>query len=312
MNVIMVNVFGKVPNKEYSHNAGWSFVVDDLIGCDVDYYDGTQDLSDYSHMIINNGVNYREGQLNFFGGVQQFTIDLLNDIRNNFNGKCYTFDHNFSFEDLLKRKEIDNVPDLQVNTVYSDTKRSNLIVGDSHSISAFPFGERYSISRNDGKTLHGFLKDPMAYIFKNSEKRKLENLIMYFGNIDIRFHLSRRENPTESTIDLANKYFDFAISCLGFCDNVKIQGLMPIEDESRKIPKTGQYKGENFFGDWQFRTYLVEVFNSTLKKRQDQLLRSGVESPIFMPHWIDTKKLSFDHMEARQSVHIRPSSYKYR
>ena len=40
MNGIMVNVFGKVPNKEYSHNAGWSFVVDDLIGCDVDYYDG--------------------------------------------------------------------------------------------------------------------------------------------------------------------------------------------------------------------------------------------------------------------------------
>jgi hypothetical protein len=82
--------------------------------------------------------------------------------------------------------------------------------------------------------------------------------------------------------------------------------LIPCEDESRKIPGTGKYKGENFFGSKEERISYVNYFNSLID-------RIAIKLNLDVISWqFDYENgLSFDDMEAKQSVHIRPSSYKY-
>jgi hypothetical protein len=76
-------------------------------------------------------------------------------------------------------------------------KKDKFLIGDSGSISVWPDDE-YSIERLDGKTLYGFLKNPIIADF------------YYFGNIDVRFHLPRQANPIEATKDLVKKYINHA------------------------------------------------------------------------------------------------------
>ena len=75
-----------------------------------------------------------------------------------------------------------------------------LVLGDSHAVSAYKPGA--NISRNDGKTLYGILKEGMQNYIPEGTK----HLISYFGNIDIRHHLGRQKDPLFSTIKLAEDY----------------------------------------------------------------------------------------------------------
>ena len=80
--------------------------------------------------------------------------------------------------------------------------------------------------------------------------------------------------------------------------------LIPVEDESRKIPGTGKYLGKNFFGSQLERLEYVKHFNSLIEEAADLL-------NLKVARWynLDYNGLSFNDMESRQSVHIRPSSY---
>ena len=125
-----------------------------------------------------------------------------------------------------------------------------------------------------------------------------EHVILYFGNIDIRFHLARQSNPIEATKDLFKRYCDYAKKY-----NATITQLLPIEDESRRIPKSGQYKGENFFGSIQLRKELRLIANKVM-------FESGLPMLEWPREFIDQNgNLSFDVMEPKQSVHIRPAYY---
>src|SRR5690606_38906690 len=130
-----------------------------------------------------------------------------------------------------------------IETIDSILNNENIVLGDSHSISVCP--SNYNIIRLDGKTLYGALKIGLINLLP---KELPKNLIVYFGNIDVRFHLCRQHNP-KAVEYLLNDYFHqlFDLKKLGV-KNITVVQVLPIEDPSRKIPKTGQYKNKNFFG----------------------------------------------------------------
>lgn len=256
-----------------------------------------QSLDQYDEIVITEGVNFREGTYNVFGGITGKIISSLQAL-SEFKGDIVCYDNNCPDynEFIVKRK----IP-LKVNISIAKKRFSNfqkMIIGDSHSLSVYKPG--YYLDRNDGKTLYGAINNIglRKYVVEETQEA-----IFYFGNIDLRFHLERQGSPAQSAIRLARQYVE-AVKELGL-KKASIVELLPAEHESRKIPGTGLYKGRSYFGTKDGRKVLKSIFN-------DVLYGSGIEI-LKWDHLPLTSEgdLSFDAMESRQSVHLRPSSYMF-
>ena len=311
--IAMIGVGGTPSTRLSSHNAGWTFALADLIKnkfgsnsiIDIIPQRVAAHIHEFDVILLNEGVNFK-GKFNFFGGMGPDNLNVLHEL-SNFKGEIYTYNEIINWKLLLKRSEIrhhdesiycvNNLP--SVKTIHTNTCSSSLIIGDSHSLSIFKPGS--CINRIDGKTLHGFLKDPMKYIGNTDD---LTDITMYFGNIDIRFHIFRQDDPKAAINKLAKNYTELCDNLMILGLNVIVQGLLPIEDESRKLPGTGLYLGERFFGSQADRQGMVDYFNQVMYNNS-QLFGFDFDGP-----WLPSP-LSFDMMEARQSVHIRPKFYKH-
>jgi hypothetical protein len=269
-----------------SHSAGMVEIVSKLFNADI--LNDRDDWDQYDELIIYHGPNFKPGSFNVIGGINDAILVRAKKL-NEFKKSILSLDGFQLSEFSIKRKlflydEVDNYKTTEL------PKRSNLVIGDSHSLSVWP-NENYTISRNDGKTLYGFLKldvDLSAY----------DHIIMYFGNIDLRFHLARQPDPIEATKKLFKNYINYASKY-----NITLTTLLPVEDESRKIPQSGQYKGKNFFGSIELRKEIRNVANKII-----------IESGLKYIEWPETYlneegNLSFDAMEPKQSVHLRPKFY---
>lgn len=279
-----------------SHNGGWTLILKSIFKADI--LTEKDNWDDYDELILSEGVNYKEGVFNFFGGVQDsFYIKL--DKLNSFNGKVYCVNDMIDYNIVCnKRKELKSLSCNKIPEILNINNLNNkLILGDSHSISVYKPG--YSINRNDGKTLNGFLKIGL----KNYIPDNVDDLIFYAGNIDVRFHI-HRFGGRKAIVNLIRELFKQLVNLN--IKNITLVSLLPIEDESRKIPGTGLYKGEPFFGSKQQRTYYVNEFNSLLKRGCDHYGYNLIEWDFNYENG-----LSFDDMESRQSVHLRPKSYKF-
>ena len=115
----------------------------------------------------------------------------------------------------------------------------------------------------------------------------------------------RQPNPEQAVLLLVNRLLNF-IAEISPDINVTIQELLPIEDESRKIPGSGMYKGQPFYGSKEERQNLVNLFNILIKDSIDHNHPYKVQKM-----WLDYP-LHFNCMEARQSVHIRPDYYLHK
>ena len=269
-----------------SHSAGMVDIVSKLFSADI--LTERDNWDEYDELIVYHGVNFRPGSFNIIGGINQDVLIRANKL-SLFKGKLSSLD-GFQLNEFSQKRKIHSYNNFENIDVIDLPQRNNLVIGDSHSISVWP-NENYAISRNDGKTLHGFLK-------LNMDLSNYDHIIFYFGNIDLRFHLARQSNPVEATKDLFQRYCEYASKY-----NSTIVQLLPIEEESRKIPKSGQYKGENFFGSLQLRKELRLVANEII-------LGSGIDNIEWPTEFLDQNgNLSFDIMEPKQSVHIRPAFY---
>jgi hypothetical protein len=137
-------------------------------------------------------------------------------------------------------------------------------------------------------------------------KGEFTNAEFYFGNIDIRHHLCRQSDPAEATRDLVQRYVE-DVKKLDF-QSVKIWEPLPIENESRKLPKTGYYKGTPFYGTWTQRNEIRKIFIAELEKYSTERVS------IFK--WTDhllnaAGELDFEHMEKPQSVHLSRAAYPH-
>jgi hypothetical protein len=269
-----------------SHSAGMVNIVKQLFQAEI--LSENDNWNDYETLILYHGVNFREGSFNIIGGINNEVLIRAKKL-SNYNGNIFTLD-GFQLKDFSIKRKLSLYDSYKIIKKIELPKRKKLVIGDSHSLSVWP-DNTYEISRNDGKTLHGFLK-------QNLDLSNWNHIIMYFGNIDLRFHLCRQSNPKQSTLDLFNKYCDYASKY-----NSTLTMLLPVEDESRKIPKSGQYKGKNFFGSKELRKELRLIAN-------DVILNSGLNYLSWPGTFLNEQgDLSFDIMEPKQSVHIRPLYY---
>lgn len=194
---------------------------------------------------------------------------------------------------------------------------SHFIFGDSHALSLYrPSATGTAIFRNDSLTLHGALKlglfamlDEFAFETGVAYDR-CETLTVYFGNIDVRHHLARQPDPKQAIKELVDEY----------CKQLKhieerlepgvieIVLPLPIEDESRAIPKSGWYKNAPFAGQWSNRHQIRLELRDRLKRMAKKHGFDVYEHPR---HFVDKQgKLTFEVMELPRSVHIRPSEYR--
>lgn len=299
----MIGIISNPVTSLNSHNGGWTYVcksiLESKLNNNIDILNENDDWNCYDLLIINEGVNYKYGTYNFFGGVSEKTIKKLLKF-NEFCGEIYSINENIDYNDVCnKRKELIEYRHIKFRLpeVLDLSKLSNsLVLGDSHSLSVYKPG--YSISRNDGKTLHGFLNEGIS----NYVESITDELVFYAGNIDIRFHVMRFgiESIDSMILELENQLKNLKMK------KIKLVHLLPIEKESRKIPGTGKYKGNNFNGTREERLEMVIHFNKMI-----DMIANNNGWDVLKWDFDYTKELSFDSMEAKQSVHLRPTSYMF-
>lgn len=268
-----------------SHSAGWNELIRKSVNENAKILTDKDDWLNYDLLIINHGPNFKEGSFNIIGGINDDVIKRINKlIQCKDNGIKIVQIDGFQMKDFLIKRKLNFKWDSIIDE-YKIEKKEKLLIGDSHSISVWP-GDNYNIIRMDGKTLFGFLKNPIKADY------------LYFGNIDVRFHLCRQNNPELATRELVKRYIEFAKSC-----NAKVSCLLPIELESRKLPNSGLYKGKPYYGSRLERKNLVSIFNH-------ELLCSGLKVNTWPDNWYyDIEFYEKEVMEPKQSVHIRPKYY---
>ncbi len=282
----IIGILNNPAQSENSHSSGMVNVVSKLF--DADILTENDNWNEYQELIIYHGVNFRPNTFNVIGGINE---DILKRAKllSQYKGNIYSLD-GFQLNEFSIKRKLKLYDNYKYFDIITLPERNNLVIGDSHSISVWQ-DDSYTLSRNDGKTLHGFLKE-------ERNLTKYSNIVFYFGNIDVRFHLARQANPIEATKELFTKYCQYASKY-----NAKIVELLPIEDESRKIPKSGMYKGKPFYGSIELRKEIRKVANQIM-------FDSGIPM-ITQPSFFTDEKgnLKFEIMEPKQSVHIRPKYY---
>lgn len=294
----------------YSHNAGWSAVMKKIAeanGFEARILRNDDDWGLMDALLCCEGVNFRNGQWNLYGGVQQPLIERLGMYRD-FPGDIYFYypEPCPDYNDLMSTRKIQGGGDLRIPEPFGILEAEGLVIGDSHAISVYE--ENHEIYRMDGRLLFSMLRKGAKELFDRIFwlGREWPHVRIYFGNIDARFHWVRLGLDEVDVYDLAMSLVSAARRLRERVDRVSLVHLLPIEDESRRIPMTGRYKGQRFFGTADERQHLVDYFNKTLSQCWDDVLT-----------WDHLKRtpegrLDFCHMEAKSSVHLAPHSYQWK
>tara|TARA_R100001443_G_C3332928_1_gene172723 strand:+ start:67 stop:1137 length:1071 start_codon:yes stop_codon:yes gene_type:complete len=317
---------GPISKRISNHNGAWAHkVLNQCINSgytNIRILDKGEKLHEYDAIILYLGISY-EGTLNLFGGLGDDFCKKMIQLES-YPGKLLCLQHEMpDLVDMVSKRlknsstsafaKIIDLEELQKAIDKTEKfdrveKTTKLCFGDSHSFSMYQPG--YMTSRNDGLTLFSILRDGVKE--KIVEKSgintdDLTHLTFYAGNIDIRHHLCRREDREKATrvmvIYLADQLSKLNIP------NIEISHAIPIENESRKLPKTGYYKDTPFYGSWQERTQLVKIFNDTVDSVCTQYGWKALSWPENILN--DKKELSFDAMEKPQSVHLSREFYRW-
>lgn len=313
MKIGLTGVLGKPSTRLSSHNAGYTFYaksrLEEFFKSEVEVIEMSE-AEDFDAIVLTEGVNFREGSYNLFGGVSDKLIENLKFLHS-FLGKVYSFGPETIDYTGLVQKRISELVFTMPETIKiseDDFINSKFIIGDSHSLSVYEKG--FGLSRNDGKTLHGFLTDGLSHYLPQEE---LDILRLYAGNIDIRHHICRLFSEGQEfkavdrmVEDLENQLSDLTLEGV---NSVEIVELLPIENESRKLPKTGYFEDKPFHGSWYLRDRAKNYFNHKLSEMCE---RNGFKFLKWPDMSNEFGELDFRFMEARQSVHISPKNYMFK
>lgn len=305
MLVGLVSIMGNVGTTMNSQGGGYGLIQTKMLFDEhphdtVDVNPPPSMWGNYDLLYICEGVNFVAGSFNVPGGPQPLHTEKMRAIAD-FKGELRFSNSLFDFNKFNQRlkvegtfPEVNGVPYYNTFLAHGLVSRKG-IIGDSHALSVWK--PQHTLDFTAGRTLHGFLKRESAEEINS----RFDEVTLYFGNIDLRFHLMRQENPQQATADLFNRYVEFAKQL----KKATLVELLPVEHESRKIPGTGLYKKQPFFGTRSERMQLREIANEIINN-------SGLEVIQWPKEWIDedgTKML--DILEMKQSVHLRPKHYPY-
>jgi hypothetical protein len=311
---------GKLSPKPQSHKSGWAFKLANQLTAagytDVQVItDIETDWSKFDIMLLEHGMEFK-GSFNIFGGAND---DLYNQVIRLFSKgvRMYSLHHDMPCVGTLIEKRLKTGSDLfktlevriedakeicaSIPRVDRIQKTKSLCFGDSHSFSQYTPG--YMTDRHDGLTLFGTLRRGIrSYV-----PQDIEELRIYLGNIDIRHHLMRQANPSKALKDMMAMYEQQLIDLE--IDKIEVVQALPIENESRPLPKTGYYKDAPFAGSWAERTELVKQFNQLVT---DMCNRNGWKTWRHPDVYINSfGELTFDVMEKPKSVHIAREYYRW-
>lgn len=321
MKTLVTSPFTHVSSNIHSHRAAQAAIYANQLeetGYDV-HLDRTgnihPDINSFDEIFVYHGNDWG-GSLNLFGGMKNYgNIDNL--IRySQFKGTVTSLwiDHPKYSEMLLSRMKDDVNPDWDyvdwqnlkriedtAKTIKHIHPTHNVVTGDSHAICMYRPG--WFVNSVPFKTLHGALKEGLSTFIQPYH----EIAEFYFGNIDVRHHLMRQSNPEQATRDLANRYYEQ----LSKLDLAKVYAyeLLPIENESRALPKTGYYKGTPFYGSWEDRNRCRLIFKEEMRKLCAQGSVNFIEWTSYLLN--DKFELDFEHMEKPKSVHLSRNSYPH-
>jgi hypothetical protein len=314
---MIINPFSSIPVHPKSHVRGWSQHWANTLGTTVaqkaESYDNCESL------YLDHGVNYGGG-LNLFGGVTDEVFDRLKNLSES-NGQLYSLDIDMPDYGLMLSKRIGQATcDARLNLIIDELKKifkeskkitqydinaKNIVIGDSHATSYAK--DDSAIVRKNGQTLYGAIESGFIESCVNMFQKKYDCITLSLGAIDIRHHIMRQENPNKSLIMLLDKYIEIAkkISSELDCD-IEIAAPHPIEHTERRIPKTGFYKGDPFYGSYLDRKCLVELFIEYIKNSGIRC----VHQPISR-YSINAFDYAKEYMELGSSVHLAPVHYRY-
>jgi hypothetical protein len=305
MLVGLVSMMGNVGATLNSQGGGYGLIQTKMLWDNhphdtVDVNPPPSTWGNYDLLYICEGVNFVAGSFNVPGGPQPLHTEKMKAIAD-FKGELRYSNSIFDFNKFNQRLKIEaTFPETHRVSFYNTFLAHGLesrkaIIGDSHALSVWK--PQHTLDFTAGRTLHGFLKRESVEHINN----RFDEVTLYFGNIDLRFHLMRQENPQQATADLFNRYVKFAREL----NKATLVELLPVEHESRKIPGTGLYKKQPFFGTREERMQVREIANEIINN-------SGLDVIQWPSEWIDadgTKML--DILEMKQSVHLRPKHYPY-
>jgi hypothetical protein len=319
--------FIPVATRMASHRGAQGAIYADMIkqtGVDItiNYSGKIEDHNDYDEMYVYHGNDW-SGSMNVFGGVKGFPYAANTRNFSKFKGKVYSLAIDFPpYHEMIQERidkakakgndiqsewlevDIDNLKRMYetAQTIKYPLITNKLVIGDSHSICMYR--PSWTVNSVPFKTLNGALNDGLqTYI---SDFGNIKELECYFGNIDIRHHVCRLDGDfLENTINLAERYIT-AVEALPI-ENVSIYELLPIEHTSRKLPKSGYYKDQPFWGTWEQRNEARLKFREILetKAKRAKIIR-----------WVNKLtnregELDFDYMEKPQSIHLSRQYYPH-
>jgi hypothetical protein len=316
----ITNLLGDITQKSGSHKGGWTR----LLKCQL-HNAGFKDvtilkkdrLENYDVIIFDLGAEF-SGGLNLFGGLDDKVTSRLKQIANS-NCNFYSWKHELpDIKTLESRREnksthiefkktSSNFLDIVANRlsgceVFEQVEpKKGLIIGDSHTPAMWNPG--LEIRRQDGRTLFGAIKSGLLVDLIDEG---YEHVMVQMSSIDIRHHIMRQERPHESLVKLILGMESHLreLNC-----HVTLCGTMHIESELRKLPKTGYYKGTPFYGTWEERNGLKNLFNEAILRIAK---RNNWDAKMYPESFLNPEgQLSFDVMEKPKSVHISPEFYSW-
>jgi hypothetical protein len=288
-----------------------------------------EDFNKFDDLYVYHGNDF-SGGVNLFGGMKAFPY--VDNFRNfsKFKGNVYSLviPYPSVYAELKKKYDEHISKDKEIDPLWHEVDWNNLVrmereavtidpnllvkypriaAGDSHAICMYRPG--WMNNSVPFKTLHGALKVGIQHFIKPYGDN-FEEIEFYFGNIDIRHHICRQDNSDSAIEDLVKEYVKQAKEVANEfgAKTVRLYELLPPENESRSLPKTGFFKGTPFYGTWSDRNNARLHFKYCLEQEC-----GGRVEPFF---WVDKLinnrgELDFSYMERPHSVHLSREYYPH-
>jgi hypothetical protein len=291
----ITGVFQKITRKPWSHTHGWSQSWSENLGIPINY-----DNEPVEEIFVDHGVNFG-GSLNLFGGYEQKLEDRIKAALK--AERVWSLDIDMpDYAGMLAARK--DAPSAYLLALLQEWQRKAKTL---RSIDlALPWlttawaPHNSMVVKENGKTLYGQASTGFPYVREHLERCPwLQGVTMVFGNIDVRHHLCR----------LGTEWRDIFREWKRFGDSlgIKVEYSLPwpVEFEGRKLPKTGWYRGQPFWGSQAERAELVQQIHSFMEGE-------NMVSVKFPTQWFDLSPEEYakERMERPQSVHLSPQFYR--
>ena len=309
------NPFSPIPKSPKSHTRGGAIIWSQRLKADI--LTKKDNISDYDLLFWDHGPNFA-GSPNLFGGVNDEVAQRILEVMESnipvmsldhkltnctYNSRINTCQQSKSTSKLVTDDFIEQYNEWEINNfkgksiTQAKLELEKAIIGDSHSI-AYSQKDQ-SVHRINGQLLYSAMEMGLDKFVKQHTRMKKVTLCL--GSIDARFHVLTRQ---VDAVKYAHQYIIEVKKLIDDGYDMSMCAIVPVEHEGRKIPNTGKYKKQPFFGSRFDRLNWTVAFNDTL-------LNSGIKMVHAPLSWysLDGEQYAKEHMELGGSVHMSPLSY---